>query len=126
MSTWPVAASWATAGTSPPALSKSISIRGGLSVSNQAKHFGRLQLFAAVQERQLDQEQEAASLGGGDGVNGQAVIVHGQAVDGVTERQRVGEQRRDVLELNPRLGEVGNVADVRLQVDHGSPHGMSV
>ena len=35
-----------------------------------------------------------------------------QPVDGVAEGRRVGQQRRDVLEQDARLGKVGNVADV--------------
>src|SRR5262249_53351948 len=51
---------------------------------------------------------------------GRAAIALGQVVDGPSERRPVGQQRRDVLEDDARLGEVRNVADVALQL-HAHP-----
>ena len=42
----------------------------------------------------------------------------GELVDRRPERGRVGEQRHDVLEEDPRLREVRDVPDVRLQIRH--------
>src|SRR5207302_11380877 len=38
-------------------------------------------------------------------------------IDGVAQRLRVAEQRHDVLEDDARLRKVGDVADLRLQID---------
>ena len=65
---------------------------------------------APARGRHRAAEHEAARLGG-DHVVGLALArVVGQRVDRCAQRLRVEEQRRDVLEDDPRLGEVGDVA----------------
>src|SRR5207249_1022544 len=63
-------------------------------------------------QRQRGGEQEAARLGRGDGVERLGPIVFGEQVDGVLKSARLRQQRRDVLEEDARLGEVGDVPDV--------------
>jgi len=48
-------------------------------------------------------EQEAAGLGGGDGVKRLAAVVLDQPVDGVAESGRLGQEGRALLQIKERL-----------------------
>src|SRR5262249_7497357 len=65
-------------------------------------------------------EQEAAGLGGGDGVDVLVPVVPSQYVNGRLESVRIGQERRNVLELNPRPGKIGDGTDVFAEV-HRAP-----
>jgi hypothetical protein len=67
--------------------------------------------------RERRPDQEPARLGADDHVDAERPCVLGQRGDGRVEPSRVGEDRRDVLEADARLREVGDLADQRAQVD---------
>src|SRR5262249_3773068 len=70
---------------------------------------------------QRRREQKAARLDGRDGVDRWCRVVLDHAVDGVLERPRLGQERRDVLEQDARPGEGRDVADVFRQVHSRLP-----
>ena len=61
--------------------------------------------------RERAAEDEAARLDADDDVDVLADEALGERVEHDVERARAREQRRDVLEEDPRLGEIGDVAD---------------
>ena len=66
-------------------------------------------------------EDEAARLGAEDDVR--LLLLHpaGEIADGLLQRRRVREQRRDVLEPHARRREVGDLPDLRAQVESHGP-----
>lgn len=66
-----------------------------------------------------DAEDEAAAFGTDDEVDSLASVWVGHEFDGECERSGIGEQRREVLEDDAGLGEVGHVADKACKVVHG-------
>ena len=73
-------------------------------------------------ERERGAEQKAARLGRDHAVDTERSRVLGQPVDAMRQRPRVGEQRRYVLEADPRPWKVGYVADQRAQIDGVGRH----
>ena len=71
-----------------------------------------------VRHRRAD--DEAARLDAEHHVGASAVALD-ELVDGRPERRGVREQRGDVLEHDPRLRKVGDVADVPREIRHGAP-----
>jgi hypothetical protein len=67
--------------------------------------------------RQRPAEDEASRLGGDDQVDPERTCMFRQQADRVIERPRIEQKRSDVLEDDPRLGEVRNVADAVAEVD---------
>jgi hypothetical protein len=66
--------------------------------------------------RERTAEDEAARLCRDDQIDVQWPCVCGQLLDRGIERRRVEQQRRYVLEDDPRLGKAGDVADVVTQL----------
>src|SRR5690606_27244435 len=73
-------------------------------------------------EGQRGGKDEAARLGGNHGIDPSSAEMVGHAGNGGAEGFRRGQQRRDVLEDDPRLGEIGDVANVLVQIKLG--HGI--
>src|SRR5438128_3409532 len=74
--------------------------------------------------RQGGAEDESARLDGNDAIERATAQPPFHVVENGLERLRLAEDRRDVLEEDARLGEVGNVADQRADLYQGahSPH----
>jgi hypothetical protein len=68
-------------------------------------------------------EDEPACLGGRDDVDPPLARERRDLVDRLRERRRVQQQRGDVLEDDPGLWEVRDVADVVAEVDGGVRRG---
>ena len=65
-------------------------------------------------------KNEPASLDPHHAVDELAHVVVGQQVDRPVQPERIFQQRRDVIEENTRLREIGNFANQLLQVLHES------
>ena len=74
-------------------------------------------------ERDGDAHHEAAGLRADDLRDARVLERLGDGLDGAAHRLGIGEQRRDVLEYDARLGIIRNVDDTRCEVEvsHGSP-----
>ena len=68
------------------------------------------------QQGQRGGEQETARLGGRHGVDRPVPVVFVHQLDRLLKGLRLGQQRRDVLEKDARLGKIGNVANVLREV----------
>lgn len=64
-------------------------------------------------------EDEAAGLGADDEFDTLAAVGVGHQLDGEGETPGIRQQRREILEENPGLGEVGDVADEGVEVHGG-------
>src|SRR6185312_4681985 len=61
-------------------------------------------------------KNEPARINAHDDVHRAGRMASGQQINTATEQARVGQDGRDVLELNSRLWKIGNVANGALQV----------
>ena len=74
-------------------------------------------------ERDRDANHEAAGLRADDLGDARVLERLGDGLDGAAHRLGIGEERRDVLEDDARLGIIRDVDDARCEVEisHGSP-----
>ena len=106
---WPTPSMWTcSSACRTPGRTASEWVRYGSLPGLRSGTSGLLQL-----QGQRGGEQEAARLGGGDGVDRPAAVMGGTAGRWPAwNAAGVGQQRRDVLEQDARLGKIGDVADV--------------